>query len=113
MARKGILDTSKRTVVKAAKVGAEGVKDVASDALGAAASAAAGVVLERVSKALSSGQKKADEVAPRARRSVSASIRRKPTTKQKRTTRGHAATKARLAKRRSAAKKRSARRLTG
>jgi hypothetical protein len=33
----------------------------ASDALGAAASAAAGVVLERVSAALGSGQKKVDE----------------------------------------------------
>jgi hypothetical protein len=55
MAKKSILDTAQKTVVKAAKVGAEGAKDVASDALGAAASAAAGVVLGRVSKALVPG----------------------------------------------------------
>jgi hypothetical protein len=48
MAKKGVLDTTQKTVVKVAKIGAEGVKDVATDALGAAASAVAGVVLGRV-----------------------------------------------------------------
>lgn len=61
MGKRGILDAAQKTVVKAAKVGAEGAKDVATDALGAAASAAAGVVLGRVSEALGSGQKEVDE----------------------------------------------------
>jgi hypothetical protein len=34
MARQSILDAAQKKVVKAAKVGAEGVKDVATDALG-------------------------------------------------------------------------------
>ena len=40
MAKKGVLDSTQKTVVEAAKVGAQGVKDVATDAIGAAASAA-------------------------------------------------------------------------
>jgi hypothetical protein len=80
MAKKGVLDSTQKTVVKAAKVGARGVKDVATDALGAAASAAAGVVLGRVSEALGSGQRKADEAAPRVSQAVGDKTRsrRKP-----------------------------------
>jgi hypothetical protein len=65
MGKRGILDAAQKTVVKAAKVGAEGAKDVATDALGAAASAAAGVVLGRVSEALGSGQKEWMKLYPR------------------------------------------------
>ena len=106
---KHILDAAQKTVVKAAKAGAEGVKDVASDALGAAASAAAGVVLGRVSEALGSGQKKVDEAVPAAPKAVSANTtrsRRKPANKRLTTKKG-AAPKARAAKKRSAAKKKS------
>jgi hypothetical protein len=106
---KHILDAAQKTVVKAAKAGAEGVKDVASDALGAAASAAAGVVLGQVSEALGSGQKKEDETVPAAPQAVSANTtrsRRKPANKRL-TTKEGAAPKARAAKKRSAAKKKA------
>jgi len=78
-------------VVKAAKVGAQGVKDVATDALGAAASAAVGVVLGRVSEALGGDRKKAGKAAPEA-----------PPDKQGRA-------KSRAAKKRSTGKKKGAR----
>jgi hypothetical protein len=61
MTKKGLVEDAKNTLVDAAKVGAEGVKTVGSEALSAAAAAAAGVVLERVSQALGAGQKKVDE----------------------------------------------------
>ena len=47
MAKQKMLDTAQKKVVEAVKTGAEGVKSVAGDGLGAGASAAAGVVLER------------------------------------------------------------------
>jgi hypothetical protein len=64
MAKQNMLNVAQKKVVEAAKTGAEGVKNVAGDALGAAASAAAGVVIERVSEALGSGQKKLREAVP-------------------------------------------------
>ena len=70
MAKKGMLDTAQKTVVGAAKLGARGVKSVASDALGAATSAAAGVVLDRVSEALGSGQDKLERMTPAAQRAM-------------------------------------------
>lgn len=97
MAKKGLLDAAQKTVVEGAKVGAESAKDVASDALGAAASAAAGVVLGRVSKALGTGQTKAEQ-APAAPRPASPSKAR-PIRKP--------------AKKRVTAKQRLARRQTG
>ena len=70
MAKKGMLDAAQKTVVGAAKLGARGVKSVAGDALGAAASAAAGVVLDRVSEALGSGQNKLESMTPAAQRAM-------------------------------------------
>ena len=64
MAKQKMLDTAQKKVVKAVKTGAEGVKSVAGDALGAAASAAAGVVLERFSEALGSGQNNLKNAVP-------------------------------------------------
>jgi hypothetical protein len=78
MAKKGMLDAAQKTVVGAAKLGAREVKSVASDALGAAASAAAGVVLDRVSDALGSGQNKLESMRPAAQRAM-----RKTTTRSK------------------------------
>lgn len=107
MAKRTILDAAQQTVVKAAKVGAEGVKDVATDALGAAASAAAGVVLGRVSDALGSGQKKADEAAPRVSQALSTTTpsRRKPIKKGSRNS--ERAATPRRAKKQNITKKRS------
>jgi RNA polymerase primary sigma factor len=64
MAKQSILTEAKDTVVEAGKTAAEGVKDVATDALAAAAGAAAGVVAERVSQALRAGQKKVEDAVP-------------------------------------------------
>ncbi len=107
MAKRTILDAAQKTVVKAAKAGAEGVKDVATDALGAPASAAAGVVLGRVSDALGSSQKKADEAAPRVSQALSTTTppRRKPITK--RSGKSERAATPRRAKKQNARKKRS------
>ena len=64
MSKKGLVEEAKDTLVDAAKVGAQGVKSVGSEALGAAATAAAGVVLGRVSQALGAGQEKVEEAVP-------------------------------------------------
>jgi hypothetical protein len=109
MAKKGVLVSTQKTVVKAAKIGAQGVKDVATDALGAAASAAAGVVLGRVSEALGRGPRKPDEAALAVPQAVGdkARSRRKPVKKGLRA-KERSATKAPAATKRSAVKNRSA-----
>jgi hypothetical protein len=108
MAKKSVLDSTQKTVVKAAKVGARGVKDVATDALGAAASAAVGVVLERVSEALGTGNPKADEAALTVPPAVGDKKRSKKKQVKKTLTAKKGSTKARAATKRSVAKKRSA-----
>ena len=82
MAKKGMLDAAQKTVVGTAKAGARGVKSVASDALGAAASAAAGVVLDRVSKALGSGQNKLEKMSPVAQQAVQDTTKRSKSKRQ-------------------------------
>lgn len=64
MARKSKLAKAQERITDAAKAAAPGVKDAASDALGAAATAAAGVVLQRVSQALAQGQEKVEGAVP-------------------------------------------------
>src|SRR5262245_28073917 len=91
MAKKSKLTKAQDRITETAKAGAADAKEVASDALGAAAAAAAGVVLQRVSQALAPGQEKdavpaIDPVGSRAksrRRTTTSqrSGRRNPTTK--------------------------------
>jgi hypothetical protein len=64
MAKKTKLTKVQERITEAAKAAAPGVKDVASDALGAAATAAAGVVLQRVSQTLAQGQEKVEKAVP-------------------------------------------------
>lgn len=64
MSKKSKLTKAQETIAQAAKAGAAGAKDVASDALGAAATAAAGVVLQRVSQTLAGGQQKVEQALP-------------------------------------------------
>ncbi|MDB5601316.1 MAG: hypothetical protein JWN71_3360 [Xanthobacteraceae bacterium] len=71
MAKDSMVTDAKNTVVEAAKAGAEGMKTVAGEALGAAAVAAAGVMLDHVSKALSQGADKVETSRPAAERAVS------------------------------------------
>ena len=74
MAKKSIVTDAKNTVVDATKSGAEGVKSVASEALVAGATAATGVVLQRVSTALSEGAKKVDAAQPSATMAVTNAV---------------------------------------
>ena len=67
MAKKSLVGDAKDTLADAARVGAEGVKAVGREALGAAAAAATGVVLKRASQALGAGQQKMDEAIPASR----------------------------------------------
>ena len=109
MAKKGVLDSTQKTVVKAAKVGAQGVKDVATDALGAAASAAVGVVVGRVSEALGRGLRKTDEAASAVPQAVGDKTRStKKTVKKKLAAKKRSATKAAAAKTRTGVKNRTA-----
>lgn len=71
MAKDSIMTDAKDTMVEAAKSGAEGMKTVAGEALGAAAVAAAGVVLDHVSKALSQGAQQVETSKPAAEQAVS------------------------------------------
>src|SRR5215213_2770129 len=80
MTKKSLVKDAKNTLTDAAKVGAEGVKMVGSEALGAAAAAAAEVVLKRASQALGAGQQKVEEAIPPLR---GPSVERKKKTKTK------------------------------
>jgi hypothetical protein len=64
MPKKTRLTEAQKRIAGAAKAGAAEAKYVASDALGAAATAAAGVVLQRVSEALGQGQEKVEKAVP-------------------------------------------------
>ena len=66
MAKKSMMTDAKETIVDAAKTGAEGAKVVAGEALGAAAAAAAQVVLTHMASALATGEKKLDAAKPAA-----------------------------------------------
>ena len=88
MANKGVLDSTQKAVVNAAKAGAKGVKEMATDALGAAATAATSVILDKVSGALDSGRAKADEAAPpQAASAATTRSRSKPVKKRRTATR--------------------------
>jgi len=62
--------TLQATAKTKAKAGTQGVAKVAVEALGAAAVAAAGVVLTRTAEALGSGAKKAQQAKPEAEAAV-------------------------------------------
>jgi len=66
MAKKSMLTEAQDSISEAAKTGAAVVKPVASAALGAAAAAAAGVVLDSMSNALKSGGRKLERATPGA-----------------------------------------------
>ena len=117
MAKKSIVTDAKNTVVDATKSGAEGVKSVASEALVAGATAATGVVLQRVSTALGEGAKKVDAAQPSATKVVTkavafsgsrkapAKIRKKAALKRRASVSKSASRKNQRAKKRAPAKK--------
>jgi hypothetical protein len=64
MAKKSATETAKRKVAGAAKAGVDTVRDIAGQAIRAAAVAAAGVALTRTAQALRGGAKSAETAAP-------------------------------------------------
>jgi hypothetical protein len=82
MSKKSKLAEAQEKIADVAKVAGAGAKDIASDALGAAAAAAAGVVLQRVSETIARGQEKVDQAVPADRPAMAElpgrSQRRKP-----------------------------------
>jgi hypothetical protein len=74
MAKKSIVTETKDAVVDATRSGAQGVKSVASEAVGAAAAAATSVVLDRISIALDTGAKKVKTVKPTATKAVTRAV---------------------------------------
>jgi len=117
MAKKSMLTEAQDSVSEVAKAGAAIVKPVASAALGAAAAAAAGVVLDSVSNALKSGGQRMEKAAPDATDAVriAATPSGKRKTKKKAVAKKKAAakkkvsgSKARATKKQPAAKKKQA-----
>jgi len=72
MTQKSTMAEAKETIADAAKTGVEELKTVATEAIGAAAAAAAGVVMNRVAEALGAGERKLDEGAAVAAKQVAA-----------------------------------------
>ena len=112
MAKKSLIREAQETVLEAAKTGVAVARLAATAGLAAAGPAAAGVVLESVSKGLKSAEETVEKVTPREASEAlgimpgAASKRRtgkKPRAKQKK----RAATKKAAAKKRSAPKKKT------
>jgi hypothetical protein len=76
MSKRSKLAEAQERVADAAKVAGAGAKDIASDALGAAAAAAAGVVFQRVSQTIARGQEKVDQAVPADRPAMAESLGR-------------------------------------
>ena len=66
MTKKTLLAETKDSMVDAAQAGFEGVREVAGEALGAAAAAATAVVFERAVGALAAGERQIQAAAPAA-----------------------------------------------
>ena len=108
MAKKSIFTEAQNSISDAAKTGADFVKPVANAALGAAAAAAAGVVLDSMSNALKRGGQKLERATPGATEAVRLAAtpltRRRPKKKASAKKKA-AAKKAAATKKRPAAKK--------
>jgi hypothetical protein len=65
-----IATRTKRAITSVTRRGAKGLKSVAPDALGAAAKAAAGVVLDSTAKALAAGRTTVEQSTPAMKRAI-------------------------------------------
>ena len=89
-----------------AKEGVESVRTVATDALGAAASAAAGVVLTRVAEGLGAGSKKLEKTTPGVQQAADSAVKRGVAAKKVSSRKkSRIATKSRSAKKKTVTKK--------
>jgi hypothetical protein len=109
--QKSVLGRTQEAMVNADKAGAEGVKDVASDALGAAAFVATGIILDRVAEALGGGQPNPEKARFPVRTASTKTARSRPNrqvpNKKRNTTEAFSATRTAI-KTRSATKARKA-----
>ena len=86
---------ARHAIVTAAHRSAESIKTVAGDAVGAAAQAAAGVVLDSTAKALEAGRTKITRSGPAVEKKVGRAAKRTVSgRRRKRTTRKRAASRA-------------------
>jgi hypothetical protein len=112
MAKQSILTGAKDTVIEAGKTAAEGVKNVATDALVAGAAAAAGVIAGRVSQGLRATENEMQRELPSREGAARAAERAlKPRGRRKAAVKGRRAGAKKAAKSRKAratAKKRAA-----
>jgi hypothetical protein len=103
MAKKSTTQKAKEKAAGAAKSGADTVRDIAGQAIRAAAVAAAGVALTRTAQALRGGARSAEAAAPRPE-----SLPRPPAKRAKTRAKARKAA-ARPAKKKTAARRRSSR----
>jgi hypothetical protein len=117
MAKKSITDKAKEEMAGAAKTGADAVRDIAGEAIRAAAVAAAGVALQRTANALRGGARKAESAVPKPAQPAAPvrgrTARRAKTTKRAKATKSTAKSarkkSAKTAKKRGTARRRRAR----
>jgi hypothetical protein len=74
MAKKSQVAKTQATLVEAAKTSSEGVRTLAGEALGAAAAAAANVVMNRVAQVLGKGEETVANAAPNAQTAVQEAV---------------------------------------
>ena len=74
MQKKRPLEEVQSSLVDAAKTSTEGVRTLAGEALGAAAAAAAGVVMNRVAQVLGKGEQTVAHTAPAAQNTVQQAV---------------------------------------
>lgn len=74
MAKKSQVAEAQATLVEAAKTSSEGVRTLAGEALGAAAAAAANVVMNRVAQVLGKGEQTVADAAPSAQTAVQEAV---------------------------------------
>jgi hypothetical protein len=77
MTKKSKLAKVQERMADAAKAAGAGAKDIASDALGAAAAAAAGVVLQQVSQTIAEGREKVERAVPADQPAMAESVGRR------------------------------------
>jgi hypothetical protein len=83
MAKKSTTDKAKEQFAGAAKTGADAVRDIAGEAIRAAAVAAAGIALQRTAEALRGGARKAESAAPKTPQVVLGPLQGKPAKRPK------------------------------
>jgi hypothetical protein len=116
MAKKSVTEKAKEEMAGAAKTGADAVRDIAGEAIRAAAMAAAGVALQRTAHVLRGGARKAESAVPKSAQRAPVrgrTARRAKTTKRAKAKKAPARSarkqSAKRAKKRGAARRRSAR----